>query len=192
MGLGGRRLKGFPYDVDSDSRPKKPRRDVEEELDNKVEEGRLARTDSGFLGVFLVLWRPRLRLQGPIGILGITLAALPLRSSEDPSHHGQWDRDVNRKRRQDPTLLFVIQHAPSPPFGFGTLEASLNKLVPLDVYAFVFVKNSGESFFYERRIASRLSAMRGSPYPYADPVELTLLFSLQFAWQDLITCHLVT
>ncbi|KAK7321075.1 hypothetical protein VNO77_31243 [Canavalia gladiata] len=105
-------------------------------------------------------------------------------------YHGQQDRNVSGKMRQDLTLLLVIQHAPSPPFGFGILEAGPNKLVLLVVYTSAFMRNIGEIFSYERRIASYLSAMRGRPYPYADPVELALLFSLQFAWQDLITYHL--
>ncbi|RDX99269.1 Piezo-type mechanosensitive ion channel-like protein, partial [Mucuna pruriens] len=53
----------------------------------------------------------------------------------------------------------IIRHAPSPPIGFGILKAGLNKSVLLSVYASSSVRNSHESFSYERRIASYLSAV---------------------------------
>ncbi|XP_057423805.1 piezo-type mechanosensitive ion channel homolog isoform X2 [Lotus japonicus] len=53
----------------------------------------------------------------------------------------------------------IIQHAPSPPIGFGILKAGLNKSVLLSVYASSSVRNSDESFSNERRIASYLSAI---------------------------------
>ncbi|KAK7277682.1 hypothetical protein RJT34_22697 [Clitoria ternatea] len=53
----------------------------------------------------------------------------------------------------------IIQHAPSPPIGFSILKAGLNKSVLLSVYASSSVRNSCESFSYERRIASYLSAI---------------------------------
>ncbi|XP_027936634.1 piezo-type mechanosensitive ion channel homolog isoform X1 [Vigna unguiculata] len=52
----------------------------------------------------------------------------------------------------------IIQHAPSPPIGFGILKAGLNKSVLLSVYSSSSVRNSDESFSHERRIASYLSA----------------------------------
>lgn len=53
----------------------------------------------------------------------------------------------------------IIQHAPSPPIGFSILKAGLNKSVLLSVYASSSVRNSDETFSYERRIASYLSAI---------------------------------
>ncbi|XP_061356243.1 piezo-type mechanosensitive ion channel homolog isoform X3 [Gastrolobium bilobum] len=53
----------------------------------------------------------------------------------------------------------IIQHAPSPPIGFGILKAGLNKSVLLSVYSSSSVRNSDESFSYEKRIASYLSAI---------------------------------
>ncbi|XP_027189756.1 piezo-type mechanosensitive ion channel homolog isoform X2 [Cicer arietinum] len=53
----------------------------------------------------------------------------------------------------------IIQHAPSPPLGFGILKAGLNKSVLLSVYASSSVRNSDESLSYEKRIASYLSAI---------------------------------
>ncbi|CAL0320586.1 unnamed protein product [Lupinus luteus] len=53
----------------------------------------------------------------------------------------------------------IIQHAPSPPFGFGILRAGLNKSVLLSVYASSSVRYSDDSFSYERRIALYLSAI---------------------------------
>ncbi|KHN03769.1 Piezo-type mechanosensitive ion channel component 2 [Glycine soja] len=53
----------------------------------------------------------------------------------------------------------IIQHAPSPPIGFGILKAGLNKSVLLSVYSSSSVRNSDESLSYERRIASYLSAI---------------------------------
>ncbi|KAL2323587.1 hypothetical protein Fmac_027966 [Flemingia macrophylla] len=53
----------------------------------------------------------------------------------------------------------IVQHAPSPPVGFSILKAGLNKSVLLSVYASSAVRNSNESFSYERRIASYLSAI---------------------------------
>ncbi|XP_027363086.1 piezo-type mechanosensitive ion channel homolog isoform X4 [Abrus precatorius] len=55
--------------------------------------------------------------------------------------------------------LAIVQHAPSPPIGFGILKAGLNKSVLLSVYASSSVRNSDESLSYERRIASYLSAV---------------------------------
>lgn len=42
----------------------------------------------------------------------------------------------------------IIQHAPSPPLGFGILKAGLNKSVLLSVYASSSVRNSDESLSY--------------------------------------------
>ncbi|KAK7392390.1 hypothetical protein VNO78_20827 [Psophocarpus tetragonolobus] len=53
----------------------------------------------------------------------------------------------------------IIQHAPSAPIGFSILKAGLNKSVLLSVYSSPFETNSDESFSYERRIASYLSAV---------------------------------
>ncbi|CAJ1969171.1 unnamed protein product [Sphenostylis stenocarpa] len=53
----------------------------------------------------------------------------------------------------------IIQHAPSPPIGFGILKAGLNKSVLLSVYSSSSVRNSDESFCHERRIASYLSSI---------------------------------
>ncbi|KAE9589210.1 putative Piezo family protein [Lupinus albus] len=53
----------------------------------------------------------------------------------------------------------IIQHAPSPPFGFGILRAGLNKSVLLSVYASSSVRYSDDSFSYERRIALYLNAI---------------------------------
>ncbi|TKY52583.1 Piezo-type mechanosensitive ion channel-like [Spatholobus suberectus] len=57
------------------------------------------------------------------------------------------------------SLSAIIQHAPSPPIGFGILKAGLNKSVLLSVYASSTVRNGNESFSYERRIASYLSSI---------------------------------
>lgn len=40
----------------------------------------------------------------------------------------------------------IVQHAPSPPIGFGILKAGLNKSVLLSVYSSSSVRNSDESF----------------------------------------------
>ncbi|XP_028789013.1 piezo-type mechanosensitive ion channel homolog [Neltuma alba] len=53
----------------------------------------------------------------------------------------------------------IVQHAPSPPIGFSILKAGLNKSVLLSVYASSSVRCSHDSFSYERRIASYLSAI---------------------------------
>ncbi|XP_054800330.1 piezo-type mechanosensitive ion channel homolog isoform X1 [Prosopis cineraria] len=53
----------------------------------------------------------------------------------------------------------IVQHAPSPPLGFSILKAGLNKSVLLSVYASSSVRYSHDTFSYERRIASYLSAI---------------------------------
>ncbi|XP_020972104.1 piezo-type mechanosensitive ion channel homolog isoform X2 [Arachis ipaensis] len=53
----------------------------------------------------------------------------------------------------------IIQHTPSAPIGFGILKAGLNKSVLLSIYSSSSVRQSDDSFSYERRIASYLSAI---------------------------------